>query len=302
MGLEFLLDRHIRTSDNGGSTIPGDAESSPIEGQSGTGRQSLAVDEGDIPLATDAAKVASSSSADTDEEDEDTIIGGGGEGRRTEEGEEGATAGLQLRSEAPGATVLLRARRKIPVVGASGQPIMAVTPPPFSPTAAAATGTATPNGGPQHATQGDGGPTVPSAQNKNKTARQRESSGNLETTEAARVETRDMIVQVYWDGAAKDRAYVEAYPAKKGDREGGGTGDEGDQCLLLRLGVRVPTLAIVDAQAASKFAERVVQQVSIQMDDERVGARGKRGGGQRQQHGQTLRLGGVDAKSVVAGN
>lgn len=319
VGLEFLLDRHnTGTSENDGSTAStgGDASQS-VEDKSGTGRQRLAVDEGGGAAApvsdpgNNMAAVAAATFAGADEGGyvNCCIVGGVGDERTTARGEKEVAAGLPLRSEAPGATVLLRARRKVPVLGASGQPIVGGS--------AAATGTATATatasptasptskGGPRRATKENGGPTLPSGQNKNKTvtSRQRESSGNLEATEATRGETRDMVIQVYWDGTAKDRAYIEAYPAKKGDRGEGGAGGEGDQCpLLLRLGVRVPTLAIVDAQAASKFAERVVEQVSIQMGDQRVSARGTRGGGQRQQYGQTLRLAGVDEKSVVAIN
>lgn len=300
MGLEFLLDRHTPTLENDGSTTtPGDDASRSVEGESGAGRQRHAVDVGYLPLLSDAENMTAAASTSTnnmDEEDADSsIIGGGEEGSTTAEGEGGATAGLQLRSEAPGAKVFFRARLKIPIVGESGQPIMG---------GSAAVGTATPSSGPQQGIHGDGGPTMTSGKNKNKAGRQRESSGILEKTEAARGETRDMIVQVYWDGAAKDRAHIEAYPANnKCDRGREETGEEGSQCPLLRLGVRVPTLAIVDAEAALKFAKRVVQRVSIQMEDDMVCARGKRGGGQRrQQHGETLRLAGVDVKSVVAGD
>eukprot|EP00903_Cladosiphon_okamuranus_P006391 g6256.t1 len=320
VGLEFPLDRHTGSS-AGGSTVPGDATSSSAGEQ--------IVDDRGRTVLPDAA-ITAPTLPGADDEDEDNLCGSGGaaEGAEKSAGRRGGeAAGLQLRSEAPGSTILLRARRKMPIVGPSGQKIMAVS-----------TKLPSPRGG------GGGGGTPPAAAGTTTTASsgealaaphvgddnplrmppgpsrimmmdgQRESGGGLEVAEAAaRGETRDAVVHVYWDGPSRDRAHVEVFPAE-GDRGwGGGPGDEGDKTLpLLRLGVRVPTLAIVDAQAAVKFAERVVQQIAIQIDDENGRARGrKRGGtvqqqhwGQRQQQrwGQRLRLAGVDAKSVVAGN
>lgn len=119
--------------------------------------------------------------------------------------------------------------------------------------------------------------------------------------------------QVYWEGAARDRAYMEAYPAKKHckmasrQREGsaspgGATCGHHPRRNIMRISVRVPTLAVVDAQAACVFAERLVQQVVIVLID----ADGKGTGGvtlgqhhqQRQQRmTMKLRLVGVDARS-----
>lgn len=237
----------------------------------------------------------SSLSTDTDEEDENNASGEGGAIREWKEAGRGgggvaaaeaaaATAGLQLRSEAPESMVLLRARRRIPVVGSSGQPIMILSSssptPPTTSTTAVVTATRTSDG---------------------KASRQRNSTSSLEAAEAARGETRDMFVRVFWDGAARDRAYVEAYPTRAGRGESGG---EGGQSPLLSLGVRVPTLAVVDAHAALKFAERVVAQIAVQVDDEKL-ARGEKKLSDRQKcrhHGGRLRLSGVDAKSVVVGN
>lgn len=86
---------------------------------------------------------------------------------------------------------------------------------------------------------------------------------------AAPGETLDMVIQVYWEGAARDRMYVVAIAPK---REPGSVGpscsrvlgtDPPETLARLYLSVRVPTLAIVDAQAATKFAERVAHQLVI---------------------------------------
>lgn len=97
--------------------------------------------------------------------------------------------------------------------------------------------------------------------------------------------------------------YVEASPPtkKKGDpqRRGGGGGGEhrgssiGSQRRCLRLRVRVPTLAIVDGQAAKKFAERVAQEVVIQVS---VGD-----GTESGISTMALRLVGFDANATVVG-
>ncbi|CAM9493838.1 unnamed protein product, partial [Ectocarpus sp. 13 AM-2016] len=85
----------------------------------------------------------------------------------------------------------------------------------------------------------------------------------------------------------------------------------GGQRVPLRLGVRVPTLAIVDSHAASKFADRVARGIVIQVGDEKDDSgRGKKptsGRAKRQQHhhhqeGEGLRLAGVDANSVIVGD
>lgn len=302
VGLEFPLDRHIGNTGDG-KTAPGGSVSSSIEEKSCGGKQRY-VDEGGLTAAPDAAEMAPSL-PHADGEDVDSLGGGDG-GKRTPGQGERATAGLQLRSEAPGATILLRARQKVPVVGSSGQRITVVSSTPASPpgggTASAAAGTTPPppSGVVQSATQGGdevGQQTKPPTNMMLMMNEQPEPSGGLETPEAAaRGETRDVVVHVYWDGLARDRAHVEVFPAER---------DRGQHLQpLLRLGVRVPTLAIVDAQAAIKFAERVVQQMAIQINDEKLRAWSKRGGaGQpQQQWGQRLQLVGVDEKSVVAGN
>lgn len=326
VGLEFPLDRDTGGGSGGGSTIPGDAASSSTK--------EILIDDGDLTAVPGAANVAPSLPG-ADETDAGKPSGGGaGEGKSAGQGG-GATAGLQLRSEAPGSTILLRARRKMPVVGSSGHRIMAVStklpsPPGGGPTSPAPGATTTPGGEARSAaTQGgdDGGPpptTMPPGQPRtlaDNNGHQRESGAaglepSAEAAAAARGETRDVVVHVYWDGSARDRAHVEVFPANRecggsaDDAGGGGEGPGPPPLSLLRLGVRVPTLAVVDAQAAVKFAERVVQQIAVQVDDEKArGAGGKGGGGvggqqqqQQRQWGQRLRLAGVDAKSVDAGN
>lgn len=297
MGLEFPLDRSTRKSVDGGSIVPDDA-ASPVSNEAEVAPLLFMLD-------------ADGGGADNP--------GDGGHGKITVGGSEGAAAaaGLQLLSEASGANILLRARRKIPVVGSSGQPIMAISSLAGSSPAAATAADGTAREAPRQSggvhnlvKEEDGGrPTTPSGQQQQAligTAdSEHEASRNssLEVPDAARTETRDMVVHVYWDGAARDRAYVEAFPAKGKDQHG--VADEAGQSQqILRLAVRVPTLAIVDAKAASKFAERVVQQMTIQIDEEKAGAAGgrKARAGQPQQRGQKLRLAGVDKKSVVSGN
>ena len=141
-------------------------------------------------------------------------------------------------------------------------------------------------------------------------------SGSSLDVEAPRREVQDMVIKVYWEGSARDRAYVEAYPAKA--ERGRRTGSKGNSSLYyghhnrrLRLSVRVPTLAVVDAQAATKFAERVAQQIAIQVEGDTAG--GVAGDGQKQQRQQQqqqqehkpaarLRLVGADAKAVFTIN
>lgn len=290
--MEFPLDRSPSESENSGDVIPGDPASP-------------ASNEAEVPLLF---------MADSDGGGADNI-GGSEHGTMPMGGVDGVTAGLQLLSEAAGAKILLRARREMPVVGSSGQPITVVSSlPASSPAAASAVaaegatrGVPRQSGGAQNASQGqDGGPQQHRQVQNETMGRQHEQSRNssLEVPEAARTKTRDMVLHVYWYGAARDRAYVEVFPARKKDRNSG-IGEEWQSEQVLRLAVRVPTLAIVDAKAASKFAERVVQQMAIQIDEEKGGGvgRGKKGrGGQPQQRGQKLRLAGVDEKSVVSGN
>ncbi|CAM9155214.1 unnamed protein product [Hapterophycus canaliculatus] len=309
VGLEFQLHEQGCDSKEGCRTNPG-RDASPLKAGQSAGRKHGDPDGGGLGRSVGTAQVGSFLSADTDEEGSNSTGGEGGarglegDGRAGGGGgtlEAASIAGLRLRSEAPEATVLLRARRKVPVVGSSGQPIMVLSADsPVASTAAvaaaaAASGTATRTS--DGAAQAPG---TPSGQRGDgKASRQRDSTSSLETAEAARGETRDMFVRVYWDGAARDRAFVEAYPAKAGCGE---SGAEGRQSLLLSLSVRVPTLAIVDSHAASNFAERVVTQIAVQVDDEKLGKREKTGDQQQgEQRGGKLRLAGVDAKSVVVG-
>lgn len=292
MGLEFPLDRTPSKSGDGGGLIPGDPASP-------------ASNEAEMPQTL----VAGSDGGGADN------IGDGAHGTMTVGGAEGVTAGLQLLSEAAGAKVLLRARRKIPVVGSSGQPIAVVSSLPTSSPAVASAfaaegatrGGPRQSGGAQNPTQDPDGGRQQQEQARHETAgRQHEPSRNssLDVAEADRTETRDMVLHVYWDGAARDRAYVEVFPARK-TGQNRAAGEVGQSQQVLRMAVRVPTLAIVDAKAASKFAQRVVQQMAIQVDEEKGGGvgRAKKGrGGQPQQRGQKLRLAGVDEKSVVSGN
>lgn len=304
MGLEFPLDKHTSSSVHG-SSASGEAERSSTDGQSKEGRHKLA-DCGMFPVAADAEGMAFSVNGEGDQVEHFGDGYSSSNGRTGEEDNRDA-AGLNLRSEAPKATIILRARRKVPVVGPSGQPIMVVS---SNPSSSSPTTTSDASA----VAAGEGGLTVmPSGKQDLITAVQRDSScsssSSLETADASRGETRDMVVRLYWDGAARDRAYVEAYPPRKG---GGGAGEEEwGQRFPLRLGVRVPTLAIVDSHAASKFADRVARGIVIQVGEEKddsgggkkpTGGRAKRQQQQQQQQGEILRLAGVDAKSVIVGD
>lgn len=208
---------------------------------------------------------------------------------------------IQLRSTAPDAITLVRIRRRVPVVGSAGQPMTtASTRGRVIATSQHHPGAATqaPRSKDNASYRGDVESRSTTGDNFAKALDDVGSSGSIETEAASRGQTRDMVVQVYWEGNARDRAYVEVYSAKlesgrrgKGDK--GSTGNCSTRCL--RLGVRVPTLAVVDAQAAAKFAERVAQQVAIEVDD---GSSMRAG----QQQSTRLRLGGVDAKAVVGGS
>lgn len=115
--------------------------------------------------------------------------------------------------------------------------------------------------------------------------------------------TQDMIVRVYWEGTDRDRAYVEACcpTADAVGVSGGGSSRGGavsEKKQQLRLSIRVPTLAVVDANAATKFAVRLAQQVVIEVEEE------EGVGGSGNQLGvcvttATLRLAGVDGKATA---
>lgn len=109
-----------------------------------------------------------------------------------------------------------------------------------------------------------------------------------------------MVIHVYWEGENRDRAFVEAHAA-----EDGSVGREGDPRECLRLGVRMPTLAIVDAKAATFFAERIAEQVVIEVYTDNVSTEGEQGEMLRketedgqQKENMRLRLVGADAKAV----
>lgn len=311
VGLEFQLDKRDRDSVEGSLDIQS-KDAIPLNDGQSAGRRRSRVD--GSAKAVGGARAVSSSSADTDEKGVNNIVseggargsegdglggtGGGGGGTA----ETVAAAGLRLRSEGPEATVLLRARRRVPVVGSSGQPIMLLSSTlPSSPTTSSPAAVVTATGSSDGTAHAPG--TTAGQRNDGKVSRQvGDLATGLETAEAARGETRDMFVCVYWDGAARDRAHVEAYPAETGGEGGGGEG--AGPSLLLSLGVRVPTLAIVDSHAASKFAERVVRQIAVQVDDEKRARGEKKTSDQQQGRHQAgkLRLAGVDAKSVVVGN
>ncbi|CAN0069986.1 unnamed protein product [Ectocarpus sp. 12 AP-2014] len=308
VGLEFPLDKHASNSVHG-SSASGEAERSSADGQSKEARHKLD-DCGGFSFAADAEGMGFSVGYEDDQVEPfgDGHSSNSGNGRTGEDKRD--TAGLNLRSEAPNATIILRARRKVPVVGPSGQPITFVSsnPSSSSPTSNSDASSAVAAGE-------EGGLTLitpPGKHDDAKTATKRDSScsSGLETADASRGETRDMVVRLYWDGAARDRAYVEAYPTRKGGGRVGG--EEGGQRVPLRLGVRVPTLAIVDSHAASKFADRVARGIVIQVGDEKDDSGGGKkptsGRAKRQQHhhhhqeGERLRLAGVDAKSVIVGD
>ena len=109
-----------------------------------------------------------------------------------------------------------------------------------------------------------------------------------------------MVIHVYWEGENRDRAFVEAYAA-----EDGSVDQEGDTRKYLRLGVRMPTLAIVDTKAATFFAERIAEQVVIEVYTDSVSTEGEQEemlqneteGGQQKEK-MRLRLVGADAKAV----
>lgn len=322
MGLEFLEDRQILRdiSQDGGSTVETasaehETTTHASDGDGGFGATS----------AADAMRVAETVASsddndnggtnDADDTDDDcnrprVETGGGGGDGRNGNGDDTSVADMQLHSSAPDATVVLRTRRSVPVVSSSGQPVMTTAT--KNPTTAGTTIEPT-EGAPKTARGGkaaagckDNTSNSDLLSEENQKLSAPEPSGRLEA-EASRVETQDMIIHVYWEGAARDRAYVEACPVK--DKGRGAKGSAIRRCL--RLGVRVPTIAIVDAQAAANFAERVVQQIAIQVGDETL--RGGKGRGKKQQQqkrqrqqqqqeqrqGMRLRLSGVDAKTVL---
>lgn len=108
------------------------------------------------------------------------------------------------------------------------------------------------------------------------------------------------IIHVYWEGENRDRVFVEAYLA-----EDVSVSREGDPRKCLRLGVRMPTLAIVDEKAATLFAERIAEQVVIEVYTDSGSMEGEEGemiqkeeeDGQ-QKETMRLRLVGADAKAV----
>lgn len=242
---------------------------------------------------------------------------GGGGGARTTTSSAMVEEDGRLTSSSAAAqevTIILRTRRKVPVVGPSGQPITTLKP--------LSKGTLKTDDGasktiedspPEAQHRGkesdsvSGAPSLvdssltPSVEPKN-----RSSSSGLEV-EDPRGEAQDMVVKVYWEGAARDRAYVDAYPAKVGGkrRKGSkGSSSSAADChhnRHLRLSVRVPTLAIVDALAAVKFAERVAQQIAIQVEGDTVWGVARDGHHQQEERSKRatrLRLVGVDAKAV----
>lgn len=330
VGLEFPDDSQIDGAlttddqinlgggDGGGGGADGPRRTSPLDG-TGTTRPSDDEDDEDTDYSDDG-----------DDDDDNFGNNNNNNGAGAEEvasnycsADDPLVQVVQLRSMAPDATTLARVRRRVPVVGPAGHQIMTTT----SSTrgrvlvssqhrpgaAAAAAAQAPPRNSKDNASYdcGDGdtisGTTGDSVNVSSKASHGAKSTGSLETAEtASRGKTRDMVVQVYWEGAARDRAYIEVYPAKmeSGGRGRGGTGTSAGNHIstssrrCLRLGVRVPTLAIVDAQAAAKFAERVAQQVAIEVVDDGGGSMGAG----KQQSTTRLRLGGVDAKAVVAGS
>lgn len=110
----------------------------------------------------------------------------------------------------------------------------------------------------------------------------------------------DTIIHVYWEGENRDLAFVEAYAA-----EDVSVGRKGGPRKCLRLGVRLPTLAIVDAKAATMFAERIAEQVAIEVDTNSELMEGEQGEMVRkekedgkQKEEMRLRLVGADSKAV----
>lgn len=186
-----------------------------------------------------------------------TAVSGGGE-----------ALGVARPWGSPEIMILVRVRRRVPVVGSAGQRLISRSTP------AAAT--------------------VEGVKNEHSSS----------DAEGVSYETREMIIHVYWEGMERDRAYVEASYAEKQNkgkmgRRGRGRGggkhgnmDNSKQERCRRLSVRVPTLAVVDAKAARKLAERLAQQVLIEVVD------GEVAGGSRQS-APTLRLAGVIARASI---
>ena len=306
------------------------ASSSSDECESGSGGDG---DDGDDPGVTGGNCNGASEENVCIESGDD---GGGGEGGGGGSEGAGATNAVVVaadRRQRPSAaardvTVLLRTRRNVPVVGPSGQPITTLKPlskgtlktdeggvPKAPIEGSLSEARCRGKGKESDAVSGMTSPVDSSIMPRIEAGGSR-SSSSLEV-EAPRGEAQDMVIKVYWEGAARDRAYVEAYPAKVGGkRRKGSKGNSSTYSCHhnrhLRLSVRVPTLAVVDALAATKFAERVAQQIAIQVEGDAVveEVAGDRQKHQRQQEQQEqqhkpaarLRLVGVDAKAVFIMN
>lgn len=106
------------------------------------------------------------------------------------------------------------------------------------------------------------------------------SRGNREADDLCG-EAWEMMIQVFWEGAVRDRVFVEAYTTETDSvcKRGASarTAPHIDdmqstptvcQRICLRLAIRVPTLVAVDAETAVMFAGRVVRQIMVQVDDD----------------------------------
>lgn len=284
VSLEFLGDGQSLSTDGSSKIYP------TKRAEGGDGGAALSKPGG---MSRTADTTASSDEADDSDEIVGAVVGQDStinESHGSVDGEDvgdrmNATGNQELRSTGPDATILVRTRRQVPVISPSGQPVAALPKALFPPGATGITGTNGDTSKSQRKKSGSAtappfGPEKESLEIGN---------GSRSEGESTRAETLAVVVHVYWEGAARDRAHIEVYPAKdRGKRVGV------DNCLgsCLHLSVRVPTLAIVDAKAATKFAERVAQQVTIEMDDDSKVVGGGRGGQQQQQqqHQRVMKL------------
>lgn len=118
-------------------------------------------------------------------------------------------------------------------------------------------------------------------------------------------ETVDAMITVYWDSCARDRVHITT-DRLGATQAGGAAGSPENESASAasnssrvdwsstRLTVRVPTIAVVDPQAAVKFAERLAQQVVLGII---IGPGGTGAGQQRQM--ARLQLDGHDVKAIV---
>lgn len=121
-------------------------------------------------------------------------------------------------------------------------------------------------------------------------------SSGASNTEGVMDTALDTSIVVSWDNTASDRMNVTASTSDLPERKPGkrrsslSERESHDTRRRLRLSVRVPTIAIVDAQAATKVAERLAQQLVITLNP-------VTGAGHEEQQMQ-LHLMGFDSKAT----